>query len=64
MSEKEFDVKDLDDETTKHLETLMEIHGFETLERVIKFLVNERINEGMMNMTGGAKARQVMGLYL
>jgi len=64
MSEKEFDVKDLDDETTKHLETLMEIHGFETLEQVIKFLVNERINEGMMNMTGGAKARQVMGLYL
>ena len=42
----------------------MEIHGFETLEQVIKFLVNERINEGMMNMTGGAKARQVMGLYL
>ena len=64
MSKKEFEVKDLDDETTKHLETLMEIHGFETLEQVIKFLVNERINEGMMNMTGGAKARQVMGLYL
>ncbi|MCK6158045.1 hypothetical protein KZX29_04435 [Moraxella osloensis] len=64
MDKKEFDVKDLDDETTKHLETLMEIHGFETLEQVIKFLVNERINEGMMNMTGGAKARQVMGLYL
>ena len=64
MSKKEFDVKDLDDETTKHLETLMEIHGFETLEQVIKFLVNERINEGMMNMTGGAKARQVTGLYL
>lgn len=64
MNKKEFDVKDLDDETTKHLETLMEIHGFETLEQVIKFLVNERINEGMMNMTGGAKARQVMGLYL
>ncbi len=64
MSEKEFDVKDLDDETTKHLETLMEIHGFETPEQMIKFLVNERINEGMMNMTGGAKARQVMGLYL
>ena len=64
MSKKEFDVKDLDDETTKHLETLMEIHGFETLEQVIKFFVNERINEGMMNMTGGAKARQVMGLYL
>lgn len=64
MSKKEFDVKDLDDETTKHLETLMEIHGFETLEQVIKFLVNERINEGMMNMTGGAKARQVIGLYL
>lgn len=64
MSKKEFDVKDLDDETTKHLEILMEIHGFETLEQVIKFLVNERINEGMMNMTGGAKARQVMGLYL
>ena len=64
MSKKEFDVKDLDDETTKHLETLMEIHGFETIEQVIKFLVNERINEGMMNMTGGAKARQVMGLYL
>ena len=63
MDKKEFDVKDLDDETTKHLETLMEIHGFETLEQVIKFLVNERINEGMMNMTGGAKARQVMGLY-
>ena len=63
MSKKEFDVKDLDDETTKHLEILMEIHGFETLEQVIKFLVNERINEGMMNMTGGAKARQVMGLY-
>lgn len=64
MNKKEFDVKDLDDETTKHLETLMEIHGFETLEQVIKFLVNERINEGMINMTGGAKARQVMGLYL
>ena len=64
MSKKEFDVKDLDDETTKHLEALMEIHGFETLEQMIKFLVNERINEGMMNMTGGAKARQVMGLYL
>ena len=64
MNKKEFDVKDLDDETTKHLETLMEIHGFETIEQVIKFLVNERINEGMMNMTGGAKARQVMGLYL
>lgn len=64
MSKKEFDVKDLDDETIQHLETLKEIHGFETLEQMIKFLVNERINEGMMNMTGGAKARQVMGLYL
>lgn len=64
MEKKEFDVKELDDETTKRLEILMEIEGFETLEQVIKFLVNERINEGMMNMTGGAKARQVMGLYL
>lgn len=58
----EFTEDDLGEENLKNIDAIAAYYGYSNREEAIKHLVNEQINKGMGAMTGGAKARQELGI--
>lgn len=59
---KQFTENELDDETIKNLDLIIDYYGYSSREEAIKHLVTEQINKGMGVMAGGAKLRQELNL--
>lgn len=58
----DFTEDDLGEENLKNIDFIVEHYGYRSREEAIKHLINEQINKGMGAMTGGARARQELGI--
>lgn len=58
----DFTEDDLGEENLKNLDLIADFYGYRSREEAIKHLINQQINKGMGEMTGGAKARQELGI--